>query len=453
MKILNIISDWKRLLNYMSILIVFLNFTNCYLFISGISGLAFRHVSILMMLILVLNISANLKTLHYLIIARKIFLLFLLIFCVFPILGVYLSPYVMMRFVGYYVLSALIFINVILFIKKEGFSVFNRYLFYSYLFTLFGILLSYLYPNLFYTISQMQVEAMGRYSVWGDIQVSEANHARAFGFYMQPNKAYTAVLFHLYILVTTFFNKNFNGRLFLYISSFSAILLTGSRGGVLMFCIFIALILLSEIRRGGRGKFNQKVNFISFIPAYFSLFILLNLAALTLMIFGKSSFLGDGLNAVQKIVGTITTAQTHGFLSDASIFYRIQAQSEYLNFIFQNPLSIIIGNGVGASDYYKYFGDLSNSSHNNFLEVVFEHGLPLGLIMYGFLIYLAFTRQSKQFLAHYGYNISALIVVCFLIQSFTINTLFTFRLFPLLAGFWLMALYFPEFKKSKLLGN
>ena len=446
MKIINIISDWKRALNYISIFLVFLNFTNCYLFISGISGLAFQHISVLMMLILALNISANLKTLHDLIFARKIFLLFILIFCVFPMLGVYLSPYVMIRFVGYYVLSALLFLNVILFIKKEGFSIFNKYLFCSYLITLFGIILSYLLPDIFYVISKMQVQAIGMYSVWGDIQISESQHARAFGFYMQPNKAYTAVLFHLYILVTTFFNKNLYGRLFLYISSFGAILLTGSRGGFLMFFIFIALVLLSEIINGGRNKFNQKVNFISFLPSYFFLSFTLIISAIFLMIFGKNSFLGDGLNAVQKIIDTFSMIQTQGFLSDASIFYRIQAQAEYLNFIFQNPLNIIIGNGVGASDYYKYFGDLSNSSHNNFLEVVFEHGLPLALSMYGFLIYLALTRQSKQFLANYGYNISALIVTCFIIQSFTINTLFTFRLFPLLVGFWLMALYFPEHK-------
>ncbi len=449
MKIINIISDWKRLLNYISIFVVFLNFTNVYLFISGISGLAFQHVSILMMLMLVVNVCANLKTLHDLIITRKIFLLFVLIFCVFPMLGVYLSPYVMIRFVGYYVLSALIFINVILFIKKEGFSIFNRYLFYSYLITLFGIILSYVYPSIFYTISTMQVQAMGAYSVWGEIQISEAQHARAFGFYMQPNKAYTAVLFHLYILVTTFFNKNLYGRLFLYISSFGAVLLTGSRGGFLMFFIFVILILFSEVIHGGRNKFNQKVNFVSFLPAYFFLFMILIVSSLALTIFGKSSLLGDGLNAVQKIIDTFSMVQTQGFLSDASIFYRIQAQAEYLNFIFQNPLNIIIGNGVGASDYYKYVGDLSNSSHNNFLEVVFEHGLPLALSMYGFLIYLAFTRQSKHFLAYYGYNISSLIVTCMFIQSFTINTLFTFRLFPLLVGFWLMSLYFPEYKNRR----
>ena len=450
MKIIEIISDWKRLLNYISIFIVFLNFTNTYLFISGISGLAFQHVSLLMMSAFVLNICANFKTLHDLIIRRKILILFLLIFCVLPMLGVFLSPYVMMRFVGYYVLSALIFINVILFIKKEGFAIFKRYLFYSYLWTLFGILLSYLAPNLFYTISQMQAQAMGMNSVWGEIKVGEASHARAFGFYMQPNKAYTAVLFHLFILVTAFFNKNLYGRLFLYISAFGAILLTGSRGGFLMFFIFVLLVLLSEILHGGRNKFNRKVSFTSFIPAYFSLFIGLNIVAVTLMIFGKSSFLGEGLNVVQKIIQTFSTAQSQGILSDASVFYRIKAQSEYLSFIFQDPFKMIIGYGVGASDYYKYFGDLSNSSHNNFLEVVFEHGLPLGLIMYGFLIYLAFTRESKQFLAYYSYNISSLIVICFIIQSFTINTLFTFRLFPLLVGFWLMSLYFPEYKNRRL---
>lgn len=450
MNILNIVSNWKRSLNYLTIFVVFLNFTNFYLFISGLAGIGFQQISLFMMGVLLINIGARHKTFFYIIFSKKIFFWFLLIFSVLPMLGVFISPYVMTRFVGYYALSGFLFINVVLFIKEEGFETFKKFLFYSYLVTIFGILLSYFAPGLFTQISHMQSQAIGTYSVWGEIQVSEASHARAFGFYMQPNKAYTAVLFHLYILITTYFNKNLYGRLFLYISSFGAILLTGSRGGFVMFFVLIFLIILSEFYNGGRNKYNKKVNIYSFMPSYIALFIGLTLAAIALVTFGKSSLVDDGLNSAQKILETFTAAKSGDLLSDASIIYRIQAQTEYLSFILEHPIQMLVGHGVGASDYYKYFGDLSNSSHNNFLEVIFEHGIPLGVAMYFFLIYLAFARESKKFLAYYGYNISTLIVSCMLIQSFTINTLFTFRLFPFLVGFWLMSLYFPEYKNRRV---
>ncbi len=449
MNIFSIISSPKRLINYISIFVVFLNFTNTYLVISGITNLSFQHVSLFMMSILSFNTLLNINLLKRIVLRQKLFVIYLIAFCLIPAVGVFFSPFVMVRFFGYYILSGLIFLNVIIFIKKEGFTLFKKYIFYSYLVALGGLVVSYLIPGLFASIANMQAATLGTFGVWGEVEVGQASHARAFGFYMQSNVAYTALLFHLYILLTTYFNRSFKGRLFLYISSFAAILITGSRGGFVMFFILVFLMLFSEFRNGCRNKSNNRVSFFSFIPGYIAAFMILLIAALGLTIFGKKAILGDGINAVQKISETFLSKASGGVSQDVSVIYRINAQAAYIGFMTSNPFRFAIGYGPGASDYYKYFGDLPNSSHNNYLEVAFKHGIFIALLMYGMLIFLALSKASKKFFFYHGYNISAIITICMLIQSFTINTLFNFRLFPVLMAFWLMSLYFPVYEDIK----
>lgn len=445
MRVINLLERPTRLLNYSCILIVFLNFTNSYLMLSGVLGIPFKITSYVMMMILGLNVATFYKVLLGKIFRKKIFIFYIITFCLIPALGVFLSPFTMIRYVGYNILSALIFLNVLVFIHEEGFSIFKKLVFYSYIFTLTGIFLSYISPELFRSIANLQASAMQTYGVFDTVKVASAEHARAFGFYMQPNVAYTGLLFHIYILITAYFNNNFLGRVFLYTSAFGAILLTGSRGGFIMFFVFVMVIFISEFLCGCRNKYNQKVSVLKYVPAYLFLgFGILSLSTLVLL-FGKVAVVEDGFNVVQKIVSTFYSSQTgYGVSNDLSVLSRFDAQIMYLEKIFSDIPGLIFGNGTGASKFYRYFGEISTASHNNFLEMTFAHGIIVSLAMYGFFIYLAISKRSKQFFYTHGYNISWIITICMFIQSFTINVLFNYRLLPILVGFWLMSLYFPK---------
>ena len=445
MKILNLLEKPKKLLNYLSILVVFLNFTNAYLMLSGLLSIPFTLLSYIMMSILALNVVVYRSVVLKVILERKIFIFYIIIFCAIPALGVFLSPYTMIRYIGYNVLSALLLLNVIIFIQQEGFLIFKKLVFFSFITTLAGLLVSYIAPELFRKIANLQASAMNSYGVLDVVKVSSAEHARAFGFYMQPNVAYTGILFHLYILTTAYFNTNFFGRLFLYISSFGAILLTGSRGGFVMFFVFIMTIFISEVKNGCRNKFNQKVSLLKYVPSYLVLGISLSFIVITLMVFGKGSDSDEGFNVVQKITSTFFPAQSgYGVSNDISVLSRFDAQIVYLERIFGDFFGLIFGNGTGAAKYYRYFGEIPTASHNNFLEMTFAHGIVVSLCMYGFFIFLTASKKSKQFFYAHGYNISWIITVCMFIQSFTINVLFNYRLLPILVGFWLMSLFFPK---------
>jgi hypothetical protein len=445
MKLIKLIEQPKRLLNFVSILVVFLNFTNSYLMLSGILSIPFTLLSYLMMGLLALNVASFKNVVLRIILKRKAFIFFIIVFCFIPALGVFLSPYTMIRYIGYNILSALLFLNVVIFIHEEGFLNFKKLVFYSFLLTIAGVIISYLSPELFRQIANLQASAMNSYGVMDVVKVSSAEHARAFGFYMQPNVAYTAILFHLYILITAYFNTNFLGRLFLYTSSFGAILLTGSRGGFVMFFIFILMIFISEILNGCRNRLNQRVSFLKYVPAYLILGLGLSILGLVLLFFGRGSSADEGFNVVQKITSTFFPSQTgYGVSNDVSVLSRFDAQIVYVERIFGDIFGLIFGNGTGAAKYYRYFGEIPTASHNNFLEMTFAHGILVSLSMYGFFIFLAASKKSKQFFYAHGYNLSLIITACIFIQSFTINVLFNYRLLPILVGFWLMSLFFPK---------
>ena len=86
MKILNLLENPKKLLNYLSILVVFLNFTNAYLMLSGLLSIPFTLLSYIMMTILALNVVVYRSVVLKVILERKIFIFYIIIFCAIPAL-------------------------------------------------------------------------------------------------------------------------------------------------------------------------------------------------------------------------------------------------------------------------------------------------------------------------------------------------------------------------------
>ena len=444
-----LLSNPKRLFNYLALFVVFLNFTNLYTMISGLSAISFRHVSIIMMSVLAANIALNFNVIQTLF-NKKIYIFYLLVFSIIPALSVFISPYVILRYFGYYVLSGLLFINCCLFIYSEGSHVFKRWILISFFITIFGIIASYYAPSLFNKIANMQAMSKGEFGVWDTVKVGSSVHSRAFGFYMQPNIAYTSVLFHLIILATTLFNKKLFLRLGLYGIAFFSVLLTGSRGGFIMFVVFLTTVLMSEFFNGCRNQWNRKISFTKVMPHYAVMLGLIVFIGIFVSLMGKASSKGVGLNVVEKIYYTFmpTTSNT-AIGDDQSLTARFEYQKAYIDKLKGNPIRLLIGHGVGSTAYYRFTGDLPNTSHNNFLEKTFIHGIFMALAMYGMFVFLVRSNKSKFFKHQYGYNISKIITVILFVQTFTINTLFSYRLFPVLVAFWLMVLYFPNDRSQK----
>lgn len=442
-----LLSNPKRLFNYIALFVVFLNFTNIYTILSGVLNIPFRYLSIGMMVILSLNVLVNLN-IFLQVFKNKIFWFFLIVFCLIPAVGVVISPYTILRYFGYCILSGLLFVNACMFIYREGSHLFKKAILASFIIALTGLILSYYFPWFFAKAFALKAAAEGAYGVWDQVQLGASVHSRAFGFYLQPNVAYTAVLFQLIILITAYFNRNLMARCLLYISTLYVILLTGSRGGLIMFIVFLTTVVLSEIFGGYRNQLNIKKSFFGVAHYY----ILLAFCGL-FIVFAYEFFLQDAKNSLMNrfFLTFFNSSNQFALDNDVSLFYRLNNQLEYIGLISKNPISLLVGFGTGASAWFRFTGEISGVSHNNFLEKTFSHGLIVSVSMYGMFLYLLKSKASKLFHKQYGYNISLIITICIFVQTFTINTLFSYRLFPVLVAFWLMALYFPNDRSQERL--
>ena len=169
--------------------------------------------------------------------------------------------------------------------------------------------------------------------------------------------------FCLVFLIRKYNNKF--PKLFLFILCLSfvyMIVLTSSRGAILS--IFITLFLFSE---SNKNKFFALISLIS-IP------VILN----SIQVFS--------VNLQSKIYNFLPfelvkkTSLTN--ISNIDLFPRIEIWEKSFELIKSNP---IIGYGAGSFEYlYKqsngFFGDIQHS-HNIFLELAINHGLPSSLII------------------------------------------------------------------------
>lgn len=438
------ISYWltpQRLFGLFAMVVVFLNVTNLYTLVSGLTGIPFKLIGIGMLGVLSFYVLVNLRSLSILL-QHKPFLWFLFFFVALPAISVLYSPYIMLRFIGYYALSGLIFLSCIIWIKQEGWQNFCKLVLISWGIGVAAITLSVIVPEFFAPIAMMQAEAEGGLDFLQELEVSSAKHSRGFGLYMQPNRAWSALMFHVLILTLVYFyDKRFLRFVVLGFSGF-AILLTGSRGGFVMFFIFTGLLIINEFLSGVRENGKLKTG-ASTLPQY----IALGLIGLIAFIGANyvASATGDAeLTPIERIISSFTTEVDLG--EDASVLGRLQAQLIYLDLIKEKP---IFGYGAAASTYMRYMGALPNVSHNNILEIAFIMGIPATIACYSFFIYLSLTRKAKYFNHYFRYKFPLITTVFLFISSFTISTLFTYRIFPMLIAFWLMMLFFPTDSKAE----
>lgn len=426
-----------RFLGFIAIAIVWLNITNLYTLISGLTGIPFKAIGLFFMFILFLYLVVNNQVLGILFRRPQVWY-FLIVFIAVPIVSMALAPVIIPRFAGYLALSALMFLTVMVWINQEGWENFCKVLLVSWITGITGIILSYLAPSVFESVAYMQKAVFqGNISQYIGIQVSTEAQGRAFGFYMQANRACLYVCLHLVLLLPTFLHNKPTWRMLLLGTTFFAVLLTGSRGGFIYMLVLCAALFYFEMRNGVRVR-GQVQSGISLLPRYIILGILAALALILAESLRVSS--NPEQSAAKRIISSFFDDDVQ-LSEDNSVLSRLIMQRIYLSSILKSP---VIGYGLGASDYKQALGELNLSSHNNILETAYAYGIPMTLAMYGFFIYLCFTRQSKDMQRYFRYNMSWIIVACIFIASFLNNSVFDYRVFPTVMAFWLSMLYFPK---------
>lgn len=429
-----------NLLDTIAKFIVFLNFTNLYTLLSGVTGVPFRLVGIAFIGLLVVYLFIN-REIVARISARPEVWIFVVLFIILPTLSTIIAPIFLLSFAGYQVLAGCVFLTVIVWVLKDGYANFTRWIFWSFIIGIVGILLSYLQPGLFESVAYMQAAAsplgVGEFET---VTVATERQGRAFGFYMQPNRASFAIALHLLILVFVGYHSRVKSRLAILAVTLFAILLTGSRGGFVYVGLIAGMLVFFELKNGVRIK-GRVFGGMRSIPAY----LFFGLVGLGFV--GLAAYIDYDRNpersAVMRVLNTFFSSQSESLAYDPSIEGRLIAQSDYIQAIKRSP---ILGHGLGASAVDKYRGALFLSSHNNILETAYNYGIPMTLAMYGYLFWLAFGRGSRAMKDYFRLNYSVAMFTFILASSMVTNIVFEYRVFPTAMGFWVAMIVFKDFR-------
>lgn len=422
-----------------AIAVVMLNFTNLYTFLSGMTGVSFKVFGSFFILFMAFYLLINIRILEKILKHRQ-FIWFALFYAIIPIVTIVYAPHREIRYVGYTVNFLMIFLVTATWIYKWGWQRFSKYILASWFVCIVGIFLSYLVPGVFERVALLQESASGKGGgIWSTVEVAQEDAGRAFGFYMQSNRACQAVMMHMLILLPSFFYNRSLMRISILSVSFLAVLLTGSRGGFMMMIGFSGLLFLYELKNGIRVGERLKSG-VSAIPKYLVIGLLGVLAVFAAILLAeKSGYADKGQVAALRIFETLFSNEVD-FVHDASVQARGMTQMIYIDRILERPL---FGRGHFSDEWGVYTGLVPLSAHNMYLDLAYQYGIPVMLASYGLLFYLAFSREAKRMTEYFRFNFSMIAVVVFCIYAFLSNTIFDLRMFPALMAFWLMMLYFP----------
>ena len=297
------------------------------------------------------------------------FLILLFLFLIWPITTMLWAPTHRMRELALQILFFQQILSAILAVRLFQWKVIAKVCFFSFLITCIAIIASWLFPSYFIRL------------------VDDASFAgRAFGLYGQPNRAGTALTLYFFIWFSGYVPKFQISRLLWFMIAIFTVLVTGSRGSLLVFVATTAIFLFIEIKGATRIGRMLSSGFRTFGRYVVSGLILLVLLGVSFPIWSDSA-LGEQVdNKLNSAIERVTTLFEENVTeTDASISSRIAIIKVYIDGSLDKPL---LGHGLFANQVYIFLGRLPLAAHNTFLHVMHEFGIPYLLVLllfYGFI--------------------------------------------------------------------
>lgn len=387
--------------NLLLIFVTITVLTNSYALISYVTGISISIISTLVVVASILVILFSISEFKIEINSR-----WLLIFASFivagPMLIVALTGELYIRELTLNLFYLLLFMNGYL---VYGFRSKKFLLNISLLITAFAAVISIIEPRLFLPLMQLTESREG---YWG----------RAFGLYLQPNSlAFSTLLILLSLYVI---HKN-SSNLLLYFVSMSSmvVLLSGSRTSY--FCLLIIGLILIY----GEAK-NREINLKLYLSKFF---LVLSTLLFTVIVYFNSSDTfqdSDLLNRV-NIVSEVFEGKFLDVDNDKSIISREKKQEPFVKAIKLSPL---IGYGFGAQQYTSFDG----SSHNTYMDVMFQGGIVYLIIYLLFILAVFFKAKRARVNLSYKTPIYSLLFII-LFYGFFSNTVIQSRPLYFVSGF------------------
>ncbi len=316
-------------------------------------------------------------------------------------------------------LVALAFATAI-FVTKVGAQKSARVFLASACITVAGLLLSILHADFFRTVAEV-ADAKSDYL------------GRAYGFFLQPNSAANNLSF-LYVVVVSISLAQHNASQQIATAVFVlSLLLTGSRSGVAVGMTLVIYVLSVQTRKSGffaKRGFLKTVTAVTMIVAVFvaadDVSRRLENNASSRADFG----LYDRLQSIQKL--------DIGERGTGSVAARLVVFFEHLEGIRSRPL---FGFGLAGSSNLVEAGSLSNTAHNQYLQIAFDYGVAAPVIFALLLIRL--YRFGRRFPPEiYPFDPAAMLAVATAVACIFSTDVLNSRVFFAALGFILGLTYF-----------
>jgi len=413
-------------------IVLLLNLTGLFSFIAPQFRVNIAAVSLVLLflncLYIIVNHKIALRIFH-----KKLTFYWFIFLIIWPLLTIIYAPEINLRAIGIQVYFFTLLLATIIYITRNGFKSFHRIVAAAIIISVFGLILSMFRNDLFQSVASLS----RRQSVY---------QRRAFGFFMQPNRAARNLVFLFIVWFAGLRKSNVIITSIFLIGFMTSVALTGSRGGVITAAAVVLLICINI-------KTNKKTNRITISPKWTVILLLVfggSLGGITLLQnvfsnvlprhYGKFD-ITDRLKAISQMKFTAKSSS-----GESTIANRLETQKQYLNMI-RNRL--VFGYGFDSGRAFEDAGVLTRSSHNQYLIVAFESGIfRLGL--YLFLIILLYIHpKRKQIEGCLHSNSYAQFVVSIILAGMVSNTVLDSRVLYVVLGCFIGLLVYPQ----KILSN
>jgi hypothetical protein len=356
-----------------SILLV-VNVTGLFGFIAPQVGLSIGHVTFVMLVLNLLYLFARLEYSSILLLHGKVGG-WMFVLMAWPLLTMLYTVSIQLREAGLLIYYFTLFLGALVYTAANGLRAMERVMLLSCAVTLFGLVASMVVPEYFWSVASLA----GAHRL--------QNEGRAFGFFLQPNSLAVSMGI-LFVGWFGIWSRKTPAREVVAIGVlFVAMLLTGSRTGILMAVITTGLILLPSRMKGlGNSKYMVRAVLLA-IGGFAGLIAVgqyLSQAG------GEDNRRADLLNRIQTMA-SFQVSDDGSVQHDGSVKERLQAQMLYVNQIRLKPL---FGHGLGSETYYKANLTLVKTAHSQVIISTMQIGLIYSVVFV--VMFLQFHQKVNR---------------------------------------------------------
>lgn len=314
--------------------------------------------------------------------------LFLMVVC-FPSFTFFYSPLAQLREVALPLMFFVLVLATLVSVQVRGWPEVWRVLEIAILLNIVGIFISFVFPQQFLTVFSV---GKGDYTLGA---------GRAAGFFLNGNQSAKALtMMTIGWLAVPRVYRRFWRISPILLASFIAILMTGSRSGLLVYAFIAGSASIYQYFAKSGRKFSPWKLYFIYLPLLLPVMLGLFIVALNL---AKPYLSDEYARSDMSLTGRLDTyAQGPAAIYDNIIEAaegRWYVSKPYWDAAFDRPL---IGHGVRAQQYMRYMSGLELISHNTYVTFAYEYGFPYMVIFPLFIISFLWLPHRKDAEAHFA---------------------------------------------------